>query len=236
MTRRVSALLVLVLILTACKLPVFENVGGTTKTEIPTQASSTDTLIPFSTLPPVATTTSGAAENILPTRPSQHAPAATATPLPSPPGAPKSPQQGVLSRYLVQTGTPVQVQNFLHPDLACNWMGVGGQVFDAHGNPVTGLVVEVGGKLEGQEVLFLSLTGGAPDLGPGGYEITLADHTAASTGMLFLQLFDLDGKAQSPLYRFNTSDKCEQNMVLLNFVEILFTHNAYFPLIKNSSK
>lgn len=79
-------------------------------------------------------------------------------------------------KYTLQPGTPVAVGGFVHSDLGCNWMGVGGQVFALDSTPVKQLVVELGGTMNGQAVSQLSLTGAATQWGPGGYEFTLADH------------------------------------------------------------
>ena len=138
--------------------------------------------------------------------------------------------------YVVQPGTPIGVPNFVRPDAGCNWAGVAGQVFDSSGSPVTGLVVEVGGILNGADVLFLGLTGGAKDIGPGGYEIGLGDQPVDSQGTLVLQLFNLSGDPQSDVIRFDTFGNCDQNVVLLNFTAIQFTTRQYLPSIVQQSR
>jgi hypothetical protein len=138
--------------------------------------------------------------------------------------------------YIVQPGTPIGVPNFVRPDSACNWSGVAGQVFDSRGSPVEGLVVEVGGTLDGKDVLFLGLTGGAKDIGPGGYEISLGDQPVESEGTLVLHLFDLSGVPQSDVVHFDTYGNCDQNVVLLNFTAIQLTVRQYLPAIVQQSE
>lgn len=137
--------------------------------------------------------------------------------------------------YIVQPGTPTQVTNFLFPDAGCSYLGIAGQVFDINGQPVQGLIVEVSGQLEGNEVLQLVLTGSSTKLGPGGYEIRLAEHALASEGTLQIQVFDLAGLALSDAIAFNTSAECDANQILLNFTatKIEYDETIYFPFTSN---
>ena len=121
--------------------------------------------------------------------------------------------------FVVQQGTPVEMPNWAHPDLGCNWMGIGGQVFDLNGSPALNMVVEAGGTLEGQPVLGLTLTGLTSVYGPGGYEIQLADHVAASVDEVWVQIKDDAGRALSEPVFLDTFTSCEQNLIILNFVE-----------------
>lgn len=146
-----------------------------------------------------------------------------------------APQAGLLENpvYIVQPGTPAKLENFLQPNLGCNWTGVAGQVFDTNDYPVTGLIVELGGKLEGSDILRLTLTGGSQSLGTGGYEIPLTDHVVASQQELYIQLFDLEGNALSDQFFFDTYPSCQENLVMINFVGVIteFSYYQYFPVI-----
>ncbi len=135
--------------------------------------------------------------------------------------------------YIVQPGTPARLANFLQPNAGCNWTGVAGQIFNTNELPVTGVVVEVGGKLEGSDILRLTLSGGSQTLGPGGFEIPLTDHVVASQQELYIQLFDLDGNPLSDQFFFDTYPSCEENLVLINFVAVVgeYSHFQYFPLV-----
>ncbi len=128
-----------------------------------------------------------------------------------------------LYRFEPQSGTPVGTANFLHPEAGCSWMGVGGQVFSQNDRPISDLIVEVGGSLEGSPLLLLTMTGDSTALGPGGYEVRLAEKTVASQSTLWLQLHDLNGKPQSEKVYFDTyngEDTCEKNLVIINFNEL----------------
>ncbi len=121
--------------------------------------------------------------------------------------------------FKIQEGTPAALQNFAHPDKACNWMGVAGQVIASDGSPVTRIVVLVTGTLNDQPVEFLGMTGSVLDYGLGGYEIELASKPVQTRGQLTLQLFDLDGIPLSDPVLFNTSKDCAKNLILINFTE-----------------
>jgi hypothetical protein len=97
--------------------------------------------------------------------------------------------------------------------------------------PVTGLVVEIGGSLNGIPVQALGITGGATMLGPGGYEITLGNRPVASEGALWIQLYDVDGTPLSNKIIINTFGNCERNLILVNFSEVTSTTSLsyYFP-------
>jgi len=133
----------------------------------------------------------------------------------------------------VQIGSPARLPNFAHPDLGCQWMGVAGQVFDGEGAPMPDLVVEVGGSIAGQPATGLAVTGSSESYGPGSYEIKLGDTPLTSSGTVWAQVYDLDGKPLSAPIYFGTSDECTQNLVLLNFVQAytLPDNWVYLPLI-----
>lgn len=139
-------------------------------------------------------------------------------------------------QYVVQPGTPAQVTNFLAPEAGCSYLGISGQVFDLSGQPVTGLIIEVTGELDGNEVLQIVLSGSATKLGPGGYEIRLADQAIASQQTLSIQVFDLAGLALSDQIFFDTSNECDANQILLNFTaaQIEYEEKLYFPYTPNN--
>ena len=122
--------------------------------------------------------------------------------------------------YLVQAGNPIQVQNVTHPELGCEWMGVGGQAIDQNGAPIVGLVVQLGGTLGGFTQDMLTLTGSAAQFGygPGGYEFKLGDGPVASNDSLYVQLLDQEGLPLSDKIFFDTSADCEKVLILVNFV------------------
>jgi hypothetical protein len=122
-------------------------------------------------------------------------------------------------RFYMQPGTPTRLANFVTPEAGCNWLGIAGQVFDLNGNPLTGVVIEVGGSLNGQPVQQLALTGSSPAVGPGGYVIVLEDHPVQSDGTVWFQLLDQGGSPKTGRILLTTSDRCEENLTLINLIE-----------------
>jgi len=219
MIRRHLTISLLIITLASCNLMPGNNSSPPTETSIlqtPTIPTMTSTqLVEPST--PSPTVKPHVVSTVTP----------TVTPMPTP-----SPT--ALYDYGIQVGSPAVVANFLHPDAGCNYTGIGGQVFSKDGKPIGDqIVVKVTGTIEEKDVEFLAVTGGYPALGPGGYEITLADHLAGTNNSLFLQLFDLNGIAVSPLISFNTYSDCTKNLVVLNFVEASTVTKYYIPIIIN---
>jgi len=105
-----------------------------------------------------------------------------------------------------------------HPGIGCNFMGISGQALDVRGNAVEGMVVQLGGTLEGR--LFetqVTLTGLVVS-GDGRYEFTIADHPIASKQTLWVQLLDQSGLiAMSDKILFDTYDDCDRNLIIINF-------------------
>jgi hypothetical protein len=136
--------------------------------------------------------------------------------------------------YLVQHGTPTAIQNFVDPLSGCNWTGVAGQVFDDMGRPVNGYIVEVNGVLGGNFVNAIAITGNSLQIGPGGYEINLADQPIRSVADVYMELFDPAGEALSGRVYFNTYDECEHNLVIINMIEFNPVIDIYFPIVSSS--
>jgi hypothetical protein len=119
----------------------------------------------------------------------------------------------------VLQGDPVAVSSSIfHPTGGCQWFGVGGNVFDLKGSPVFGLVVNLGGYLNGSPIQSQStLTGLARNYGESGYEFTIQSTPVASTGSLWVQIFDQSQIPVSDRIYFNTYGDCQHNLMLINF-------------------
>jgi hypothetical protein len=104
-----------------------------------------------------------------------------------------------------------------HPDLACNWMGVGGTVMDVNNKPLVNQTVQLGGILKGQAVTGLVLSGNNPAYGTSGFEIKLTNSAVDSTQTLWVQLFDNNGKALTDKTYFDTYNDCQKNLVMIVF-------------------
>ncbi|MCC6148032.1 MAG: hypothetical protein IT308_10750 [Anaerolineaceae bacterium] len=108
----------------------------------------------------------------------------------------------------------------LYPERGCNWLGVGGQVVDMQGRPVTGITVQVGGNLGRQVVDQTSLTGLALKYGEAGYEFELAKAPVTSKQNLWVRLIDQARLPLSPKVYFDTYEDCQRNLVVINFRQV----------------
>jgi hypothetical protein len=118
-------------------------------------------------------------------------------------------------------GNAVAVSStIVHPESSCNWLGVGGQVFDLQGSPVVGYTIQLGGDINGTPIDMLSLTGTALQYGQAGYEFTMANKPAVSVKTVWLQMLDQAALALSPRVYFDTFDDCQKNLVLINFKQV----------------
>jgi hypothetical protein len=140
-------------------------------------------------------------------------------------------QQGI-TIFAQQSGTPVGIQNFVVPERGCNWLGVGGQVIDQQGNPITSLIVKIWGTLEGSPILVYAVTGGSQQLGPGGFLVELADHPISSNGAIYLQVLEISGVDVSAPVQLNTFGDCARNLLLVNITEQQFQNGLYFPTVR----
>ena len=87
-------------------------------------------------------------------------------------------------------GSFTQVEStIIHPELACNWAGIGGTVVDANNSPVIGTVVVLRGTLNGSTIEQQTVSGINKEYGPSGFEFVLGtapvviqQHLICSTG------------------------------------------------------
>ncbi|MCE1255740.1 MAG: hypothetical protein LWX83_19585 [Anaerolineae bacterium] len=122
--------------------------------------------------------------------------------------------------FWIQTGSPAYLPNFAHQDLACNWIGVGGQVFDLNGEPLKNVVLLVEGQFNGKKIAYVGVSGMTDVYGPGGYEIVLGSKPAATNGTLTVTVYALNGIRQSEMVSFNTIDDCQKNLTIINFKQV----------------
>jgi hypothetical protein len=108
----------------------------------------------------------------------------------------------------------------LYPDRDCKWMGVGGQVVDLQGRPVTGITVQLGGTLNNKPVDLTSLTGLATKYGEAGYEFELAKEPVASKSTLWVRLIDQARLPLSARVYVETFAECGRNLIILNFRQV----------------
>ena len=227
-------------LLSSCVVPITPGIGITpttppaataTQTKLPTDTGITPT---FTLISPTDTSTPMnvvASPTIIIPSPT---PYFTETPMPTLAPTPVPPTVGGEIIYAIQPGTPVALSGFPHPELGCNWMGVGGQVFASTANPVINLVVQLSGKIGGQDVNILGVTGSATIWGEGGYELKIADHPIESSGTLWLQFYNLSGNPVSDRIYLTTYNDCARNSILLNLIQFRDSnpYRTYLPDIK----
>jgi hypothetical protein len=137
--------------------------------------------------------------------------------------------------FILQPGNPLPLTNFLKPELGCNWMGIGGQIFDLQGAPLTNILVRIEGELANGPISVLGLTGGTPQLGPGGYLLEIASQPIESSGMLYLRILDLESRVLSDKIFITTYSDCDRNFILVNFSQLSASMDTriYLPSISN---
>jgi hypothetical protein len=115
-------------------------------------------------------------------------------------------------------GTFQQVEStVIHPDLACNWAGIGGTVVDTNGSHIVGTVVVLRGTLNGSTVEQQTVTGINKEYGQSGFEFVIGNAPVESRGTLYVQLVDLQNIPLSDQVVINTSSDCTKNLVLVRF-------------------
>ena len=108
----------------------------------------------------------------------------------------------------------------LFPERVCNWTGVGGQVVDMQGRPLTGVGVQLGGSIGGKTISLTSLTGTALQYGTAGYEFTIYDLPIATQGSFWIRLVDQANLPLSGRIYFDTFEACEKNLTIINFKQV----------------
>ena len=189
--------------------------------EIPPTPTQTNT--PRYELPPTWTPTATLEPTLTFTPEPSPTPLISLTPTPGPtdtatPGPSSTPGAFVFG---VQQGSPQAIPNIYHQDLGCGWTGVAGQVLTLNGAPVTGLIVQLSGSLNGVPYeTQLSLTGVVREYGASGFEIQIADKPVDSVNTLYIQLLEpATNLPVSDKIFFSTFNDCEKNLILINFVK-----------------
>jgi len=116
------------------------------------------------------------------------------------------------------SATTQQVEStVIHPELACNWAGIGGTLVDANGSPIIGMVVVLRGTLDGKSVEQQTVTGINKEYGPSGFEFVLGSAPVQTKNTLYVQLVDLQNIPLSDQVYVSTSSDCAKNLVLVRF-------------------
>ena len=105
----------------------------------------------------------------------------------------------------------------IHPELGCNWAGIGGTVVDTNGGQIFGTVVVLRGFLNGKSVDLTTVSGITPEYGQSGFEFFLGDAPVASTKTLYVQLVDQSNVPLSDKVEITTYNDCTKNLVIVRF-------------------
>jgi len=165
-----------------------------TGTPLPPEPTETATLLPTFTLEPTQTPFS--------LLPPTKTPTITATP--------KAPFKGTFKGI---------DSTIIHPELGCNWQGVGGTVVDANNADILRMTIRLVGTYKGKSINELTVSSIAPAYGKSGFEFSLGDSPVTSKGELYLQLLDQAGLPLSDNLYIDLSKDCSKNLVLVRFVK-----------------
>ncbi len=149
-----------------------------------------------------------------PTKTPTPTPTSTQTPTETPTPGPSPTPTSTRSAYPFTMEPAVYTANYAN-NAGCNWLGAAGQVFDLEGRPASSgswmVWVTEGG------VNYQTYVGTALAYGPAGWEVFLFDRPRVATHRI--QLFSPSGTPVSAVYEFSTRASCNQNLVILNFVQ-----------------
>lgn len=116
------------------------------------------------------------------------------------------------------SGSFTQVDStVIHPELACNWAGIGGTVVDSNNSPVIGTVVVLRGTLSGSTIEQQTVSGINKEYGPSGFEFVLGTAPVESKKTLYVQLVDQQNIPLSDPVQIDTSTDCGKNLVMVRF-------------------
>jgi hypothetical protein len=127
---------------------------------------------------------------------------------PQPTKTPKAPFSATIT-YIDST--------IIHPELGCNWQGVGGTVVDASNADMLRMTIRLVGTYDGKSKNELTVSSIAPAYGVSGYEFFLGATPKSSKGDLYLQILDQAGLPLSDNIYFNTYTDCSKNLALIRF-------------------
>ncbi len=104
-------------------------------------------------------------------------------------------------------------------DTSCANMFVAGQTLDSSNNPVTGLIIRLGGSVPGKSFTGQSptLSGIAPVYGPSGFEFMLGIQPVSSSKTLWIQLYDQSNAPLSDQIYLTTYNDCKKNLIYVRF-------------------
>jgi hypothetical protein len=215
---------VLVLILTVCLAGyfamIFVNPASSLNPMPPGGGLFSDPL-PTATATPLKLQPTWTASPTLEVTPSETS-RPTITPLPTstsfslvPPT--KTPKPTKTPRAPFSASVTTVESTLIHPELACNWAGIGGTVVDANNSPIIGTVVVLRGTLSGSTIEQQTVSGINKEYGSSGFEFVIGTAPVASNKTLYVQLVDQQNIPLSDPIQITTSSECNKNLVIIRF-------------------
>jgi hypothetical protein len=222
---RKGTLFLILFVLSACSLFPAPEIEIVPTISLP--VDSTITPVPPTKAPvPTLTHTSTMQPDEPPVKEPTATAAATVTQSPANP-------QVVEMPFHPQMGSPSYIPSFMHQEQGCAWVGIAGQVFDPQGDGLENVAILVTRMDGGQEVILAGLTAAESSYGPGGYEIQLSDRPAQPGQTVAVQLYNLESQPISDPLPVRLPDRCEQNLVLVNFQSSYLPSFIYLPLLQS---
>lgn len=216
---------ILVLLLTVCLVGYFALVFINPASQLnflPPGAGPFGNQVPTFTVTPLQLQSTWTPSPTLAVTPS-NTPRPTITPLPTntpfslvPPTKTPKPSPTPKAPFSAPSVTQVE-STVIHPDLACNWAGIGGTVVDANNSPVIGTVVVLRGTLNGSTIEQQTVSGINKEYGPSGFEFVLGSAPVESNKTLYVQLVDQQNIPLSDPVQITTSTDCSKNLVMVRF-------------------
>jgi len=216
---------ILVLLLTVCLVGYFALVFINPASQLnflPPGAGPFGNHVPTFTVTPLQLQSTWTPSPTLAVTPS-NTPRPTITPLPTntpfslvPPTKTPKPSSTPKAPFSAPSVTQVE-STVIHPELACNWAGIGGTVVDANNSPVIGTVVVLRGTLNGSTIEQQTVSGINKEYGPSGFEFVLGSAPVESNKTLYVQLVDQQNIPLSDPVQITTSTDCSKNLVMVRF-------------------
>lgn len=218
---------VLVLLLTVCLIGYFALIYLNPASQynfLPPGRGPFGSNIPTSTVTPLQLEPTWTSSPTLEVTPS-NTPRPTFTPIPTgtsfslvPPTRTLRPSATPTAPRAPFSGTATQIDStVIHPELACNWAGIGGTVVDANNSPVIGTVVVLRGTLDGSRIEQQTVSGINKEYGPSGFEFVIGTAPVDSNDTLIVQLVDQQNIPLSDPVTVDTSSDCTKNLVMVRF-------------------
>ena len=181
--------------------PTFTFTPSPTFTMTPTiTLSATITATPRDTDTPTVTYTPSASATFTPS-PTPTGPSPTFSPVPIP------------YPFILREDIAFAPNSF--NTLGCNWQGVGGQVVDLSGNPVTSSLQVHVFDAEGSVDRIVRVGSSTLFNGQASWEVTVA--SAINNRTYFVELQTTIGTVVSPTYNYQFPQDCNRNAAIVNF-------------------